>query len=398
VIYTSGANPIVRLLAVATVLAVLLGFVPAPAWAQAAPVSFSAGWYVTPSFRLSEEFDDNIFATSSGKQWDFISRFSPGLEAGYRSEPFTLLASGGFDAEVYARDPQLNDATSGWHAGLTSRYLPIRPLTLGLDVAYTETRSPSTIPLTLTPALIAPATVLQFGLRRATFLTASPSLAYSFSPVTAGTAAYAYTHDTIEGGLSSTTHTATFGLTHDFTPLDKGILGFRSTVYDTEGSPTTEDYAPTIGYTRRLTDRTSITLQGGPRFTSDGSVGPEVSARLDHQFKLGKAYLAYARSQGFVLGEAGVVETETFSGGVDFEPVKSLLVSVSPSITRLSGGTTADTTVYALGASASYPILRWLLARASYQFYYQQEHHAGDIPRNIVTFSLEASYPYRFGQ
>lgn len=387
-----------RLLAVATVLAVLVGLAPASVWAQAAPVSFSAGWYITPSLRLSEEFDDNIFASSSGKQWDFISRFSPGLETGYRSEPFTLLANGGFDAEVYARHPELNEATSGWHAGLTSRYLPIRPLTLGLDVAYAETRTPSTLPITLTPTLIAPATVLQFGLRRATFVTASPSLAYSFSPVTSGTAAYTYTHDTIQGGVSTTAHTATFGLTHDFTPLDKGILGYRSTVYENEGSATTVDYAPTVGYTRRLTDRTSITLQGGPRFTSDGSVGPEVSARLDQQFKLGKAYLAYARSQGFVLGEAGVVKTETFSGGVDFEPVRSLFVGVSPSITRLSGGTTADTTVYALAASASYPVLRWLLARASYQFYFQQEHGAGDIPRNIVTFSLEASYPYRIGQ
>src|SRR4029450_3134853 len=56
---------------------------PPPGRATAIPGIVSPGYYLVPSFRLTEEFDSNIFATSSDREWDFISRFSPGLTARY---------------------------------------------------------------------------------------------------------------------------------------------------------------------------------------------------------------------------------------------------------------------------------------------------------------------------
>ncbi len=401
----------VRLRAVAAVLAVLISVgqgaalaqVPGPAPVPPSPPALpgvSAGWYLIPSFALTAEFDDNIFATSSNRKSDFISRFSPGLAGGYRSEPFSLLLKGGFDAEVFAEHSELNDATSGWHVGLDAQYLPTRPLTLGLAFSYIETNTTSTLPTAvgLTPAVTAPATVLEFGRVRATFLTMSPSVVYQFTPVTAGMAAYTYVHDTIQGGVSTTLHTTQLRLGHQFTSLDTGILGFRNTVYENEGFPTTVDYAPTVGWIRQLTPVTRLTLEGGPLFTSDGSVGPNVGARLEHEFKVAKVGLGYSRTQGFVLGQPGVVRTETFQGTVSFEPIKSLLVSVGPALTKLHGERTLDTNFYELAASASYPILRWLTARATYRFGYQEQLGAGDIFRNVFNVSLEASYPYRIGQ
>src|SRR5262249_41415141 len=133
---------------------------PTQAWAQAAAQpaigAVSPGWYARPSFRISEEFNDNIFATSSGRDSDFVSRFSPDLELGYRSQPFTVLLSGGFDAEVYAENPQLNDAVAVKRAGLTLQYIPDRPLTLDLTVAYTESRNFSTLSPFLTGPIINP--------------------------------------------------------------------------------------------------------------------------------------------------------------------------------------------------------------------------------------------------
>jgi hypothetical protein len=413
----------VRSLAIATVLAGLICLIHSGTWAQeeapigpAPPAPFAqapiipiippgaAGFYLVPSLAITEEFDDNIFATHSHREWDFISRFSPELGGGYRSAPFTLLASAGFDAEVFPRHSDLNDATSGWHAGLAATYLPIRPLRLDLGVAYLDTRTPSTLPVAvgLAPTVVAPATVLQFGLRRATFLTVSPSAAYQFTQLTSGSASYTYTHDTIEAGTDTTAHTAQFRLSHQFTPLDTGSLGYRSTVYEFgesfgTGSTTEVDYAPTVGYTRQLTPQTKLILEGGPLFTSDGSVGPNVSAELDHSFRLATVALRYARSDGFILGEPGVVKTETYSASVTMEPVRSLLVSLSPSITRLFGRAVGDTNSYDLVAGASYPFLRWLVGRLTYRFGYQEQ-PGGDIFRNVVSLSLEASYPYRIGE
>lgn len=401
----------VRLLAVATVLAVLVGVgggsswadmpgtAPAPPGPPALP-GVSAGFYLLPSFALTEEFDDNIFATSSNRKSDLVSRFSPGLAGGYRSDPFTLLLKGGFDAEVFADHSELNDATSGWHVGLDAQYLPARPLTLALGFSYIETKTPSTLPVAvgLAPTVIAPATVLEFGRARATFLSFTPAVAYQFTPLTTGSFAYTYTHDTIENGIPTTLHSTELRLGHQFTPLDIGFVGFRNTVYENESLPTTVEYAPTVGWFRQLTPATRLTLEGGPLFTSDGSVHPNVGARLEHDFRLAKVGLGYSRTRGFVLGQAGVVTTETFSGAVSVEPIKFLLLSLSPTITKISGEQTIETNFYGLVLSASYPILRWLTARASYRFGYQEVLGSGDIYRNIVSVSLEAAYPYRIGQ
>src|SRR2546421_120001 len=81
----------------------------------------TAGLYLIPSFRLSEAFDDNIFGSSVNRESDFISRFSPGLQGGYNSDPFTLLLRGGFEADVFAKHPELNDPITGWNAGVNFR-------------------------------------------------------------------------------------------------------------------------------------------------------------------------------------------------------------------------------------------------------------------------------------
>jgi len=389
-----GARSIVRLLAAAIVLAILLAGGYLPAWAQ-------AGWYLTPSFQVSESFDDNIFGSPTNRQSDFVSRFSPGLEAGYRSEPFTLLAGGGFDAEVFARNPELNDATSGWHGGLNLQYLPTRPLTLGLNVGYTETRSLPTLTQSLTNLTLAnplnPANTVQQGRQKSTVFSASPTLAYQFTPLTSGNSSYSYTHSTFEGGATNTVHGAQLSVSHQVTRLDTGTLSYLLGVFESSGAPTEISNAFTLGWTRQFTPQTTVSLQAGPRF-SDGSVDPEIHASLAHQFKLfdqlARASLAYSYTQGFVVGQAGPVNTQSLSGSLGFEPLRSLLVTVGSGVTRFSDGTGVDTTTYGVSAGASYQVLRWLTARATYSFSYQEQ-STGNIPRNVVSVALEMAYPMR---
>ncbi len=148
-----------------------------------------------------------------------------------------------------------------------------------------------------------------------------------------------------------------------------------------------------------------MSLDIGPRFT-EGSVSPDVNARLDQQFKiadiLGKAYLSYTRSESIVLGQPGPARVETYAAGVSIEPLRSLQISVNPAVTKLSqsGGvstTTPATTTYGVYAGASYQILKWLVARASYGFSYQEQ-NTGDISRNVISLGLEVLYPYRVDQ
>src|SRR5262249_22031838 len=132
-----------------------------------------------------------------------------------------------------------------------------------------------------------------------------------------------------------------------------------------------------------------------PLFANDGSVNPNVTARIEQTFKLGRAAVGYTRSDGFILGEPGLVKTETFEGSLTIEPIKSLSVTVGPVITNLSGNQIRYTRFYSLIADASYPILRWLTARATYRYGYEQVSGSGSIPRSIFSLSLEAAYPVR---
>jgi hypothetical protein len=355
--------------------------VPAAALAQ-------AGFYITPSLRLSEEFDDNVFVTSSGQRSDLITRFTPGVELGYRSEPFTLLARSYFDSEIYVDNSQLDDAAARKFASLELKYLPYRLLTLSLDVGYTDTT---------TPTGLTGAAGLQLARSHATELVAIPVAAYQLTPLDLLKLRYWFARDTVEGEPTLYVHRIEPSVSHQFTSLDTGLLSYRASIFQTEGLRTVSSHAPTVGWIRQLTPVTSITVQAGPRFIDDGSVEPEVHARLEHAFKVARVALDYQRTDGIRLGTSGPIEVETIAGSVEMEPLKLLTVKVGPSYTRTFGGVLEPTPtirVYSLGMSAAYPITSWLTARASYSFAYQDQ-SGPDIHRNLVTISLDAAYPIR---
>ncbi|HEV8441273.1 MAG TPA: hypothetical protein VGT40_24555 [Methylomirabilota bacterium] len=364
-------------------VAVLVGL-GTPAWAQ-------AGFYITPSLSLAEEFDDNVFVTPTGKKSDFITRFIPGIELGYRSEPFTLLARSSFDAEIYARNTELSDAATRKRAALEAKYLPYRLLTLGLNVSYIDTNTPS--------GLTAAAGV-QLGRTKATELIVAPSAVYQFTPLDSGRLAYSFIHDTIEGGPTANTHRIEPSFAHQFTTLDTGAFHYRASVFQSEDARTVSSHAPMVAWIRQLTPLTFLTLRAGPRFIDDGSVQPEAFGSLEHRFRLAKVRLEYVRTDAVLLGHPGPVELETIAGSAEFEPLRLLAVKIEPTYSRTFGGVLARTPtfrVYGIAASAAYPITNWLTARLTYRFSYQQE-SGPDLTHNLVTISLDAAYPIRIGQ
>jgi len=370
--------------------------------------------YLIPSFRVSESFDDNIFGSVSNRQSDFISRFSPGLQGGYSSDPITLLVSSGFEADVFAKHPELNDPTSGWNAGLNLRYLPIRRLTLGANIAYTDTKSlptltQSVVNLNLVNPLITASTVQQ-GRQRTTLLSASSSAAYQFTPITTGTSSISYTHSTQEGGASNTVYGAQLGVSRQLSLRDTVLFADIQNVFESPGTSTTYTNAPTVGWTRQLTPLVRLSLQAGPQFSTDGSVGAYANASLSYEYKVAdqlvRASVAYVHSEGFVVGQAGPTTADTFSSTIAFEPSRSLRLSAgttyskfsSSSATTISGSATTGTTsitTQGITAGASYQISRWLTARTSYSFSHQEEKPGGTILHNVVLIGLDFSYPVR---
>ena len=403
-----------RLAAAIIVTGLLVG--SQPAWPQVGSATLNtAGLYLVPSFKVSESFDDNIFGSSINRQSDFISRFSPGLQGGYSSAPFTLLLSGGFEADVFARHSELNDPITGWNAGANLSYLPIRRLTLGANMSYTETKSLQALTQTVTDLTLAnplnPANVVQQGRQETTFLSASSSAAYQFTPLTTGNSSISYFHSTQQGGFSNTSYAAQVGVSHQFSLRDTGTLADIQNIFESPGSPTTYTNAPTLGWTRQLTRLTTLSVQAGPQFSSRGGVNAYANASFTYEYKLAdrvvRALVAYTHSQGFVVGQSGPTTTDTVSSSIAVEPFRSLQLTVGTTYSKFAAtsssttlastatGTTSSTTTHGVTAGATYQILRWLTARANYSYYHQEQNPGGTIPHNIVLIGLDFSYPIR---
>ena len=365
-------------------LASVIAGIPAAALAQ-------TGWVILPSFSLAEEFDDNVFVSTTDPKSDFITRMTPGLQLGYRSVPFTLLASGSIDAEIYANNSELSDAANRKRAALEVKYLPFSLLTVSLNVTYFETNTPSEL---------VPTTGLQLARNRATQLAIIPAATYQITSVDTATASYAFFHDTVEGSLDNDTHRVKLGYARQLTALDTGFINYRLLVFENQGNPTTITNTPTLGWKRQLTPNTVLTLEGGPRLVSGGpsfiddTVEPEAHASLEHSFKLAKVALEYHRTEAIVVGRPGKVELESVSGSLEIEPMRLLKLRFQPGYYRTFGGEDPTATVYGFLLGALYPIKSWLTARLDYRFAYQKQADTS-LPHNIVTLSLDFVYPVR---
>lgn len=349
-----------------------------------------AGFYVTPFFSVAELYDDNIFSSSSLRESDFISRFTPGIEAGYRSVPLTLLGRYSFDAEIFADHPELNDAQARQDASIEFRYLPTPLLTLSFDGGFVETQRTEEINV---------GTGIQGGRARTQSFSLSPSVTYQFDPRTTGAGGYTFTNTEVSGGVTTDTHTVNLGLNRQITPRDTGSLGYSYAQFVFDSDETITSHVVTLGWTHQLTPLTSITLLGGPRFT-DGSVDPEAAASIRHQLDRGEVSFTYSRTLNIVAGETGVVKTERFAGAASYEVLRFLVVSVEPSFSKSEDEASETTRVYQMNLNATYQLAKWLFLEGSYQFSLQDTNRPGagndeDFDRNVFLVRLIFTNTYR---
>lgn len=361
-------------------LAALLGMIlvavaPAGAWAQ-------AGWYIIPSLTASEEYDDNVFLSATRREGDFITRASPSLKAGYQSKPFTLLLSGGIDAEYFADHSELSAVANRKRAGLELRWVPELTTTLALNVAYAESE---------TAGELQPQTGIETGRQTTRIWSVSPSLSHRFTTLTSGNAGYSY-GEIHAGGFTAVTQQARLGVSSQLTRLDTGSLSYTLGVTDSGGEPTTS-HAITAGWISKLSRETTLSLDGGPRI-SDGALAPQINASLTHRFETGEASLSYQRAETVVIGQPGTAETNSVLAGLSLGLTRRLQATVGAGYSVTATPRAGDVEVYRANASLTYRLTKWLGLGANYRFL--QQHQAGmQIDHNVFTISLDAVYPVR---
>ncbi|MBI2360787.1 MAG: hypothetical protein HYV04_18100 [Deltaproteobacteria bacterium] len=337
------------------------------------------GFYATPSFSLTEIYDDNIFSAVSGRKGDFITRLSPGILAGYESAPLTILGEYTFDGELFAHRTDLNKAFARQKAALDFRYLPVRLLTLALKGEFIETVTPTQLNLIAglppgaspPPGTPPPRTGVALARERARHFLVDPSVAYRFTPFITGNVGYTFIEETVRG-TTTDGHIGKLGAEYRHTRLDTGSLEYfvRTFLFNKKNESRFHTILP--GWTHDFTPQTSATLKAGPRFSERGGADVDVAAEVRHRmFRQGDAVLSYTRTTTAAIASSGASTTDNVGLLFRYRPWEHVELTFSPNYyhTKLVSNTA---NVYSVKFDASYDITRWLSAIASYEHRFEK--------------------------
>jgi len=303
--------------------------------------------YLKGTLSLAEVRDDNLFYTSESRQSDVISRLTPGIEAGSRSERFTIAGRWALDVERFADHPELDTDRARESAALDLHTRLSRPVSFSLHGDYLST---------LTPGELNLATGLAGGRARARRFSAGPSIDWKLGPTTDGTLAYTLTRDDLAGGSRTDSQSSALRLEHHPSSRNTTTADYSFSTYAFEAGRPLDVHTLTLGWERRVGPRSSFALRAGPRY-SGGRFDPEASVALEHGAGRFDTSLNLARTLSTVIGQSGTFVTDSALAGVGYQPLPSLKLSAAPGVYWIrdsSGG--PETHVYVVGLEGSWRI------------------------------------------
>jgi hypothetical protein len=341
---------------------------------------------------VSESFEDNIFRSSSNREYDFVSRITPGLRLAYQSDPLTLSLIYSTTYAKFLEHPELDNLGNSQRGAFDLNYIPspAAPWTLSLNASYVSTENTNEVD---------PAADNE-GRLVTTVASVQGSATYKFTETTSAVGRVTYSQAEVEGRATSETYGTGLSLRHQYTQRDTGSVNYSFDLFKSDTADTRTSHVLTVGYDRQINEDLKAGGRVGIRVT-DGRVTPEIGANLDGAIRpiQGLSLSAgYSDTVRVVVGEADPVETRTLALTATYAPpwIQYLTLTLSPAVsylTKLGGGD--ERVVFSTIATAtySYPITSWLSAQISYNFSYRQ--NGGAVVQNVVSVGLSASYPVR---
>ncbi|MEA2626084.1 MAG: hypothetical protein QOD06_2129 [Candidatus Binatota bacterium] len=405
-----------------------------------------AGVYVTPSLTAEEEYDDNVFSVPDeddqvvpeeppgqqpgtselprGREDDFIFRATPGVEAGYSSEPVSVVGRYRVDAEQYVNHSDLSDGVARQNGSVRATYLPNRRLTTGLEGGFSESKRPRDLnQLIPSGDQQLPGTGLEDPRARVRRYFATPNVSFRWTRRLSTDADYSYERSEEVGGVTSDTHAAGARINRRITRRDTVDVGYgyRNFQFEearpapapgTEPVPDPESFANqnaseshvvSFGWTREFTPRVEVVLRGGPRFT-EGAIDADALARLRYALERGDLSVQYTRTENTAVGELGAVRTDSVVAGIGYEVGRG--VSLQGAVGYARNETDSfDADVYSANVGVDYQTREWLKLFVSYDFSLQQESFSTgadgrvmpdqDTLHNLGAVGFTITYPYR---
>jgi hypothetical protein len=356
---------------------IILALVPALACASTVRAQ---GLSLSPSFGISEVYDDNLFNRPAGEA-DTITRASSRLDAQYRSGRQLFSARYALDADRFASHPELTSAHARQDAGFEEQYQATRRLSLGGAASFTETETPADLNLD---------TALTPGRARAQRVMLHPSARYEFGPLLTATIGYTAAHDDMFG-VSLLTQTTAVSVERHPSARDGVRWEYSHQNYLFDAIERKTSQAATAEWTRDLTRATSLSLRGGPRVT-DRRLSPDLAASLRHKMQIGDATLSYAHSQTTLVGLVGIADTHSLTARVSGELRSGGQLRIEPGVLRTTQQDLASA-VYRLSVGCVQPVGRRAAIELSYDVNVQHGNiyaaqRMETIGRHVVRLSL----------
>jgi hypothetical protein len=251
---------------------------------------------VVPAVALSTTYDDNLFSAPSGVA-DVLGTLRPSLETRVASPRLNLQSLAYFDIQRSANHAALNTFDARRHAMVDVRGQASPVLSLGMAARYDRSETPGDLNLD---------TGLLLDRQRAHRLQLTPSLSYRTDPRTSISTRYDWTSERLSGWPGGDLQAVHLGITREVTPrttLNARYLGRQFT-----GEVDAYSQSVLAGWAREMSPGTNLSVEAGPRVTSDRGVRAEVLAALLKRTTRTRLRLDYWRGETIVLGIPGPVE------------------------------------------------------------------------------------------
>jgi hypothetical protein len=366
-------------------------------------------FYIMPWIATGVVYDDNVTFTRQGnRREDVFLRVTPGLQASYQSTAFTIVGSYRFDSEVYSKLDQFNSAQQRQFGTVETRWRPSTNWTIGNTVGYAQTNTPFELNI-LTSALAD-----RFRAERY-FL--NPTAEYRIDMSTKLTGQYSYSKD-IFGAVDINSHFVNVGAerrvgSHDRLGVAYLIRHFSFNLdpgrsaqqFAGSNADSFESQAIQASWGHDFSPDTRLEVRAGPR-TINGRLNdrPEAFVDLRHRVPQGDIGLSYISTVTTIIGVVGGVQADSVMVTARYEPVKHLTVTAAPSV-RWIKADTFDSTIYTAYIEAAYQFNKYVTAKGSAYFTYQDRDlmATGATPaesfivaRNVYWLRLEFTFPSRW--
>jgi hypothetical protein len=259
---------------------------------------------LAPSVSVSAISDDNIFTTAA-RSADQTTLISPALLSAIETPRATLRGSYSIDMLRSADFSALNNIEARRHGMLGAGFRQTPRLALDLNGHYDRTDEAGE--LNFETGILLPRT-------RAMRWELGPSFTYKATPVVTVHGQFNWVQESLEQSIVTDEHVGRVVVSRQLSPrasINGGYVGRRFI----NGDIGETSNAALAGATYGLGPFTTLTLQGGPRYSSARRMEPEIVASLGRRApNIIRYALDYWRGESIVLGVLGPVEVMSATG------------------------------------------------------------------------------------